>query len=179
MKTLDEAIQYRRSVRSYDPAKTVTLTDIERLITAAIEAPSWKNSQTSRYHVVSTKPLLDQLRNCLSEANQTKVKDAPVLLVTTFVKDIVGFDQQGNPVNELANGWGIYDLGLHNAFLLLKAADLGIDSLIMGIRDADAIRHALSIPDNETIVSVIALGHRTADPVRPPRHPLSAITTFH
>ena len=30
--------------------------------------------------------------------------------------------------------------GLHNENLILKARDLGLDTLIMGIRDADKIR---------------------------------------
>ena len=32
---------------------------IEQMIEAAIQAPTWKNSQTGRYHVVMSQPLLD------------------------------------------------------------------------------------------------------------------------
>ncbi len=36
------------------------------------------------------------------------------LVVTAFVKDRSGFTQDGTPDNEVGNGWGYYDLGLHD-----------------------------------------------------------------
>jgi nitroreductase len=59
--------------------------------------------------------------------------------------------------------------------LMLKAAELGLDTLVMGLRDADALRRELNIPENETIVDVIAVGKRAADPARPPRKELDDI----
>lgn len=177
--TYDEVVSRRRSVRAYDPSRPVSREEIETMIATALEAPSWKNQQTSRYHIALSPEKLAETRACLSERNQGKVKDAPALVVTTFVKDIVGFDLEGKPDNEIGNGWGIYDLGLQNALFLLKAAELGVDSLIMGLRDADALRRTLNIPDNEIIVSVIALGHRLDDPQRPPRKSTSEIAKFY
>ena len=40
-------IESRRSVRKYDGSKKVTKEQVESVIAAAIEAPSWKNSQTA------------------------------------------------------------------------------------------------------------------------------------
>ena len=48
--------------------------------------------------------------------------------------------------------------------LILKAKDLGLDTLVMGIRDSEKIREALNIPENEEIVSVISVGYRAVDP---------------
>lgn len=48
---LNEAIAKRRSIRKYQK-KEVAKELIDEMITAAIEAPTWKNSQTGRYHVV-------------------------------------------------------------------------------------------------------------------------------
>lgn len=166
-------------MRSYDPAKPVSREEVDALIAAAMEAPSWKNSETARYHVVMSAEIHDKLRECMMPQNRIKTENAPVLIVTTFVKDTAGFDQNGNPDNELGNGWGIYDLGLNNALFLLKAADLGLDTLVMGLRDADAIRELLKVPENEKIVSVIALGHRNVEPVRPDRKPLGEVAKFY
>ncbi len=44
--------------------------------------------------------------------------------MTTYVKNVVGFGADG-PVNEIGNGWGAYDLGLHDAYLILTAKDHG------------------------------------------------------
>lgn len=39
-------LENRRSVRSYDDSKKVTKEQINEIVEAAIQAPSWKNSQT-------------------------------------------------------------------------------------------------------------------------------------
>lgn len=99
------------------------------------------------------------------------------LIVTTFVKDEVGFSNSV-AVNEVGNGWGAYDLGLFSAYLILAARDLGYDSLIMGIRDAGIIREKLCIPESEEIMSVIAIGKRSVEPSSRPRKDLSEIVKF-
>ena len=55
---------------------------------------------------------------------------------------------------------------------------MGFDTLIMGGRDADALRSIFSIPEEETIMAVIALGYRAVDPERPARKPLDEILKF-
>ena len=84
----------------------------------------------------------------------------------------------GTPVNEIGNGWGAYDLGLHDAYLVLAAKNAGYDTLIMGIRDADAIRERLSIPENEEIMSVIAVGKAAEEPGLRPRKAPEEVTRF-
>lgn len=179
MKSFEEVIAVRRSVRAYDASRKVEQSQIKEMIRAAQEAPSWKNQQTSRYHVALSHQRFEAVRQCLSERNRAKVAGASALVVTTFVRNIVGFNREGQPDNELGNGWGIYDLGLSNSIFLLKAAELGVDSLVMGLRDAEALRQTLNIADDETVVAVIALGHRSEEPERPPRKPLADIAKFY
>lgn len=88
------------------------------------------------------------------------------LIVTTFVHDRAGFQKDGTADNELGNGWGCYDLGLQNENLILKAEDLGLSTLIMGIRESDKLRELLDIPETETVVSVIAVGKAAESPAR-------------
>ena len=179
MKTFDEIIRTRRSVRNYDPDKNVPREMVEQLIAAAVEAPSWKNQQTSRYHIVVSPEMRERLKACLWSQNQMTVKDVPVLIVTTFVKGVVGFEKNGTPSNELGDGWGIYDLGLQNALLLLKATDLGLDSIVLGLRDAEAIRTLLDIPQEEVVVSVIGIGCRSKESARPARKQVADIAKFY
>ena len=89
-----------------------------------------------------------------------------------------GFKQDGTADNELGNGWGCYDLGLQNANLVLKAEELGYGTLIIGIRDAQKIREVLSVPKEETIVSVIAVGIPAEEPNRPKRKETEDIVRF-
>lgn len=179
MKTLDEIIHERRSIRRYEADKEVPREIVEQLIAAAIEAPSWKNQQTSRYYVVMASEMREKLKACLWSQNQITVKDAPVLIVTTFAKGIVGFEKDGTPSNELGDGWGIYDLGLHNMLLLLKATEFGLGSIVLGLRDAEAIRALLNIPDEEVVVSVIGIGYCSQESMRPRRKEVADIAKFY
>ena len=171
-----ELIRKRRSIRSYEKAE-IPHEDLVAILTQAQQAPSWKNQQTSRCYVAETPALLEALREgCLPAFNQ-KSSAGAALIVTTFVKDVVGFGD-GAPVNEAGNFWGAYDLGLHDAYLVLAASNAGYDTLIMGIRDADVIRKELGIPENEQIMSVIAIGKKENEPVEKPRKELNEVVRF-
>lgn len=175
---LNQAIASRRSIRKFKD-KPVGKGLVERIIAAAQEAPSWKNSQTSRFYVVMEEGLAKKVKKeCLPEFNANNVANAPVLIVTSFVKDISGFDNEGVPRNECGNGWGYYDLGLATQNLLLEARNLDIDTLIMGIRDSEKLREILNIPDTETIVSVIGVGYRDVTADMPNRKKIDEISKF-
>ncbi|WKY42832.1 nitroreductase family protein [Eubacteriaceae bacterium ES2] len=177
---LQKSMESRVSVRSYDATTKVSQKTLEDLVKAAQLAPSWKNSQTARYYFILTESILTDFKaNCLPTFNQKNAADAPVILVTTFVKNHSGFEKSGEAVNECGNGWGFYDLGLANQNLLLKASELGLKSLIMGIRNAAKIRALLTIDETEEIVSVIALGYSSAEPQRPKRKNPAEITKFY
>ena len=149
---------------------------MEALIRAAQEAPSWKNSQTGRYYCVLSREIVDKIRaTCLPGAGNAGKSENAALIVTTFVHDRAGFQKDGTADNELGNGWGCYDLGLQNENLILKAAELGLSTLIMGLRNADKIREMLSIPEAETIVAVIAVGKADEEPSRPKRRELEDV----
>lgn len=175
-----KAIETRRSIRKYDPEKQVTKEQLEEMVQAAIQAPSWKNSQTSRYYCITSGEKMEKFREeCLPEFNAKNCKDAAALIVTAYKKNHSGFAADGvTPANELGNGWGIYDLGLHDAYLLLKATELGLATLVMGIRDAKKIRKMLEIPEEEEIVSVISVGYPAVEPTKPARKSVEDIAKF-
>ena len=165
-------LESRRSVRSYDASKTVTREQIKEIVEAGILAPSWKNSQTARYYVANTP-------ECLPKFNINRPKGAGAYAITTFVANRSGFDREGNPDNECGNGWGYYDLGLHNENVILKAKELGLDTLVMGIRDGEKIREMLDIPETEIIVAVIAVGYGADAPAKPKRKQADDILKFY
>ncbi len=169
-----ELIKIRRSVRGYKSAATKE--DVASILTMAAQAPSWKNLQPARTYAVVSEDAVAKLAGALPSFNRQSSAGA-ALLVTTFVKEQSGFSA-GEPDNEGGDLWGAYDLGLRDAYLVLAASDMGCDTLIMGIRDADEIRNILNIPENEQIMSVIALGKRTAEPIARPRKPLDETVRF-
>lgn len=171
--TFDQLVSERRSVRSYDATKKVTEDEVRTLIATAQEAPSWANVQGTSYYAVMSQDKLQALQPIMG-SNAKNIADVNVVLVTTFKQGASGFFD-GQASNELGDGWGAFDNGLSNAFLILKAKDMGFDTLIMGLRDADGLRRLLDIPNDEVVTSVIALGYGKAVPNRPMRKLLHEI----
>lgn len=170
-----DLISARRSVRKYDaPAGHETLV---KILTEAQQAPSWKNQQASRCYVIETPETLEELRDAALPSFNRNSSAHATLIVTAYVRDLVGFSD-GAPANEVGNGWGAYDLGLHDAYLLLAAKNAGLDTLIMGLRDADVLRAKLGIPENEEILSVIAVGKGIGEPASRPRKALDEVVRF-
>lgn len=162
-------IEERRSIRAFDASYRVSEEEMKGIVYAAIQAPSWKNSQTARYYAVLSDAMVEKVSaECLPAFNAASAKGA-ALVVTTFVANRSGFERDGNPTNECGNGWGYYDLGLHNENFVLGAKEKGLDTLIMGIRDADKLRSLLSIPETEVVVAVIAVGRAAQSPEKPKR----------
>ena len=174
--SLDEVFASRRSIRAYEAGKTISEAEVRELLTAAQNAPSWANQQPSKYYVAIGAEKREAVLELIG-GNKERVINAPVFLVSTFEKGKSGFFR-GNPLDATGDFWGAYDNGLSNAYLVLKARAMGFDTLIMGMRNADALRALFEIPENEMILAVIALGYRAEDPSTPVHRPLDEIAKF-
>ena len=109
-----ELVKVRRSVRSYQ-ASPIPEADIREIIACAQLAPSWKNSQTGRYYIALSEEAIAAVMESLPGFNRNSSKNA-AYIVTSFKK---GQSGAGSPEEDY---WGAYDLGLQNAYLILKAS---------------------------------------------------------
>lgn len=173
----EDVITSRRSVRSYDASKSISEAEVRELLSATQQAPSWANGQPSKYYVAISPEKLDAVKELIG-SNKRNVEGAPVLIVSAFEKGKSGFFR-GEQTNELGDLWGAYDNGLSNSYLVLNARAMGYDTLIMGMRDSDALRALFNIPDEEIITAVISLGYRAADPSQPVHRQLDEIVKFY
>ena len=171
--SFDDVITSRRSVRKYDASKKISEAEVRDLIKAVQDAPSWANQQPTKYYVAISPEKLAAVQDMVG-GNKERIKDAPVLIVSTYERGKSGFFQ-GEQSNEVGDGWGAYDNGLSNCYLILKARAMGFDTLIMGMRDANKLRELFSIPENEMVMAVISLGYRVEEPNRPERKNLDEI----
>lgn len=174
--TFDEVLSTRRSVRSYDATKKISENEVRELLKAVQEAPSWANTQPTKYYVAMSKEKLEAVQNLVGR-NKERIINAPVLIVSTFEKGKSGFFD-GNALNEIGEGWGAYDNGLSNCYLIMKARAMGFDTLIMGMRESDGLRKEFNIPENETVMAVISLGYRDGEPKQPGHRPFDEVVKF-
>lgn len=174
--SFSEVLKSRRSVRNFDATKSITREEVQTLLTETQEAPSWANQQPSRYYVAISPEKVDAVRDLIG-MNKERTSGASVFIVSTFERGKSGFFN-GEATNELGDGWGFYDNGLSNAYLVLQARAMGFDTLIMGLRDGDGLRALFGIPESETVTAVIALGYRAEEPNRSGRRALDEVVRF-
>lgn len=175
--TFSEVMKTRRSVRNFDATKTISQEEVRALLAEVQEAPSWANQQSSRYYVAISEEKVNAVRELIG-MNKKNTEGASVFIVSTFERGKSGFFRD-EATNEIGDGWGAYDNGLSNAYLVLQARAMGFDTLIMGMRDSDGLRSLIGIPDNETVMAVIALGYRAEEPNRPERKNLDEVVRFY
>ena len=169
-----ELAEARRSVRKYIPSE-ISKAELEAIVAEALNAPSWKNTEVTRYYAAVSAEGKDRLRGeALPGFNAASSANAAALVAVTYRWGESGF-AGADPANELGETWGAYDCGLASAYFVLAAKNRGWDSLILGIRDAAKIRELFAIPDDETVTSVIVLGKSAVTAAKPPRKPVSGV----
>ena len=174
--SLDEVFASRRSIRAYEPDRTISEAQLRELFTATQNAPSWANMQPTKYYVALSQEKHDAVLEMIG-GNKDRVVNACAFIVSTFEKGKSGFFR-GMPANDAGDLWGAYDNGLSNAYLVLKARAMGFDTLIMGMREADKLRELFEIPEEEAVMAVIAIGYRAQEPNTPAHRPLDEVVKF-
>jgi len=165
---LKNAIFERRSIRKYAPC-VVKAEEIEELVKCAQAAPSWKNSQTARFYVALSDEARAAVRDSLASFNRERTENVGAFIVTTVVHGVSGYMGDGSQTH-LGNGFECFDNGLAVQNLLLRAQEMGYGTLIMGLYKENKLRELLSVPNDENIVVVIALGKADVSPEMPERN---------
>lgn len=151
----------RRSVRKFadTPVDRATL---EKVVSLASYAPSWKNTQISRYIAIedpaTQKAVVEQF--CLPGSNNPNIiTSAPVLIAQTFVKSRCGFERDGTYTTDREEGWQYYDCGIAAQTFCLAAHDLGLGTVIMGVFDRKGLESYLQLPEEQELMALIAVGY--------------------
>lgn len=174
--SFNEVLMSRRSIRNYDATKTISEEEVRTLLTLTQEAPSWANQQPSKYYVAISDEKVEAVRDLIG-MNKERTAGANVFIVSTFETGKSGFFR-GEQTNEIGDGWGAYDNGLSNGYLILQARAMGFDTLIMGMRDSEGLRGLFGIPESETVMAVIALGYRAEEPTQPEHRNFDEVVSF-
>jgi nitroreductase len=153
MNSLFELIRHRRSIRKFLPI-AVEPDKIEILMKTALMAPTSKNSKSWQFVVVDDMALLQQLSQSRSQGSAL-IANAPLAVVVL-----------SDPSK--SDAW-LEDASIVSAFLQLQAEALGLGSCWVQVarRPHDEeqtaeqyIRGVLAIPDDLSVVNVIAIGYK-------------------
>jgi len=170
----------RRSIRRFTDQKVDRQT-VEQIVSLASYAPSWKNTQTSRYIAIEDPQMKRDIieRYCLPGSNNPAIiSSCPVLIAQTFVTKRAGFERDGTYTTDRGEGWQYYDCGIAAQTFCLAAHDLGLGTVIMGVFDRKGLEGYLELPEGQELMALIALGYPAEAPSAPRRKDVDALLSY-
>lgn len=176
---LIEGIKGRRSIRNYKEDK-ISREVLEDIVTTASFAPSWKNTQVTRYLIVDDKAVINEIAEkfttCFSYNGGTIAK-AAALVAVTALKGRSGVEKDGSFTTGREASWLMFDAGCAVQTFCLAAHEKGLGTVIMGIFD-EGISDYLKIPEDREIVNLICVGYPAEEPQAPKRKTAADLITY-
>lgn len=166
-----ECIKTRRSIRRFTE-EPVSHDTIEQIIEAASMAPSWKNTQITRYNVIENREILDEIaNNCVLdfEFNQKTITRAKQLVVISMIEKRCGYERDGSFSTSKEDRWEMFDAGIASQTFCLAAHDLGVGTVILGIFDEEKVANAIQLPEGQKVAALIAMGYPNQECEAPAR----------
>ncbi len=165
---LQSCILTRRSIRQFTD-KVVSHETLEKIISLAAYAPSWKNTQISRYIAIENPDMLNEICKTYAPFNAGVISGCKMLIAQTFIKKRSGFERDGSYSTDREEGWQYYDCGIAAQTFCLAAHEFGVGSVILGIFDREGIEKYLEIPDDQELMALIAIGYPSQNDVPAPK----------
>lgn len=174
-----DCIKTRRSIRKFK-AEPIDHSIIEEIVADAAYAPSWKNTQTTRYVVVegALKDRIASEATSIWPGNGDIIKQAPALVVVVSVDKRSGYERDGSFSTPKGSAWTMYDAGIASQTLVLAAHDRGIGSVIMGLFDENIIADLIGLEEGKSVSAIIPIGYPDINPEAPKRKDVSELLTF-
>ncbi|MCA9107559.1 MAG: nitroreductase family protein [Planctomycetales bacterium] len=179
METFD-AIYGRRAIKHYDPNHRMTAEEIEKLLSATIQAPTSFNIQHWRFVLIEDPELRRQVRAVGND--QAQMTDASLLIaVTADVKawrkspERYWKDAPAEVAEILVNWMGPFyegkeqlqrdeamrSIGFAGQTLMLAAKAMGYESCPMIGFDIDAVSRLINLPEDHVLGFLVAVGKGT------------------
>lgn len=146
-----ELIRKNRSYRRFHQEAVVSDSDLQEMVDNARLTPSGRNAQTLRYLLSNT----PEMNACIF----------PTLSWAGYLTDWGGPAKDERPTayivvlnDDTLSKTYFCDHGIASMAILLTAVEKGFGGCILAAVNRDALREALHIPEQYSIVQVIALG---------------------
>ncbi len=162
----------RYSVRAFDPDVDVSPEQVERLLQAAIQAPSAGNRQPWHFYVVWEEAVRRQL--AMAAYGQSFIAQAPVVIVVCAdpEQSAARYGQRGR------NLYCLQDTAAATEHILLAATALGLGGCWVGAFDEAQAARILRLPPRHRPIAILPIGRPAHPPVRrTTRRPLADVVS--
>ena len=173
---LMQAIMERRSVRKFTDYH-VTDDELKELFDAARWAPSWANTQVWEFVVVRDRDVIEKVAATYSEFNPAvKCSRSASVLVVFCAKTGVSGSKGDGEATKFSN-WFMFDCGMAVQNFCLKAHEMGLGTVVVGLMDHDACGKVLGLPKGYEVVVSVPVGRPAVEGRKgPPRKNLAECT---
>lgn len=173
-----ECIKGRRSIRKFKK-DGIDHSILETIVSNASYSPSWKNTQITRYIAIEDTSILNKIADDFTpEFNANIIRQVPMLIAVTFIKNRCGFERDGSFSTKKGDRWQMFDVGAACQTFCLSAHEQGLGTVILGIWDEDGITELLQIPETQELAALIAIGYPDIAPDAPKRKSVQDLLTY-
>ncbi len=167
-----DVIHARRSVRQFRQDKPVKEAQVQKLLEAAIRAPSAGNRQPWHFYVVWSQDVKDGL--AAAAFDQTFVAEAPVVIVVCAdaARSSARYGSRGRDL------YCIQDTAIATTYILLAAVDMGLGACWVGAFDEEQAAAVLRLPAVLRPVAIVPIGYPAKEGgAHTPRRGLDEVVT--
>lgn len=177
--TAKDCIMGRRSIRKFKP-EPVSHELLAQVVEAAAYAPSWKNTQITRYIAVEgeLKERIAKKGTSIWPGNGAIISSAPVLIAVTMIKNRSGYERDGSYSTPRGDGWQMFDAGIASQTFCLAANEHGLGTVILGLFDQAVIEKLLGLPEDRELAALIPVGYPDETPAAPKRKTVEDLLTY-
>lgn len=169
-----KCIETRRSIRKFK-AEQVPHEVMQEIVSAASFAPSWKNTQVTRYVVVESADIKATLG---FEHNNGIIKGCASLVVVSMIHGRSGFERDGSYTTSKEDRWEVFDAGLATQTFCLAAHEKGVGTVILGIFDEAKVADIIGIEEGQKVAALVAVGYADEEPAAPKRKNVEELVKF-
>lgn len=152
------AIATRKSIRRFDPLRAVEDEKVEKILKAAMCAPSAMDRRPWEFVVVKDKAQLQELGKRLPNSRVANGAQLAIVVCGSLDNGLPGRSKE----------YWIHDCSAASMNILLAAHGLGLGAVWTGVYPGEdraaAVREILSIPDGFMPLNVIPLGYAAENP---------------
>ncbi len=176
--TANECIRGRRSIRRFTD-QPVSHEVLAQIVETASYAPSWKNTQITRYIAVEGEKKA-ALAKCtrLFPGNGTIIENAPMVVAVTIIKGRSGYERDGSYSTPKEDGWQMFDAGIASEAFCLAACEQGLGTVILGLFDEEEAAELLDISPERELAALIPIGYPAETPNAPRRKAVEDLLSY-